>query len=646
MDDLNRVMQTLKTELVGFEEREEQMTMMRTVYSAMMNNEKVAVHAPTGTGKSLGYLIAFVAVKLKKPDFTISISTYSISLQEQLQKDLAIANRVYHKLTKKTLRDVTLKGRSNYFCHTRFDRAMDEESLSVKTVEAIEASVNTNRWDRQNLQVSMSNDEWNKVKTEVCLEEACPYAQKCTYFQSYFDKTYDIFIVNHSLFMTRSFFVEDAWEHVHFNVFDESHKLEKVMLDSQTYEISVDKAERWATQGYTIAIDNGVEKEKANGWIREIFYENKNIATFRQLSENILASMKDTTESCGSLKVNLTKMKRFLLMLSNWQKQLFQTWEGLFDEETKEKQSFKEDKNVYGASVGEMGEFISLSNREDDNAVIWFEKNEYGQLLYKVTPKNITDIKTPYQKGLLFTSGTLAQGGTCTPLAERLGVQLDNQNVMPTPFPLSEQTKIYIASDINPNNKTYEHMLAERILDLIKAGDGKTFVLFTSTALMKSMYNQLRDSIHLLAYQFDQPMRVWLQEKDNYKTIVDSFQNTSVRSILFGTLTYFEGIDLKEAALTQLILTRLPFSVPNHPVQQILDRTHNYSQWEAIIRFEQAFGRLIRTQNDYGSFAVLDNRILTHRFKPFMELFEHEHIPIVKDIEKIKQFHLKKRSSS
>lgn len=643
MNDLKKVIQQLKEELANFEEREEQLEMMESVYNAMMKNEKVAVHAPTGTGKSLGYLIAYVAVKLQRPDFVISISTYSLSLQEQLQRDLEVANNVYVKLTGKSLRAIPLKGRSNYFCHSRFDRALDEESLSVKTNESLLENIPRNRWDRQNLNVTMSNEEWNKVKTETCLEKECPYTENCTYYQSYFDKTYDIYVVNHSLFMARFLYVAEAWEHIDFMIFDESHKLEKVMLDSNTYELSLEQAEYWSTQGHTLATEMGVDREKANIWIRQKFYEHRSIATFRQLNENILAVMTGTTESCATLKIDLTKMKRFLLMVSRWQQELFSSWEELFSEEMKESPRFKEDKNVYGANLGGFAEFLSLSNHEEEKAVIWFEKKEKGQLLYKVTPKSISEIKSPFQKGLLFTSGTLAQGGTCSPLAARIGITLDRENVMSTPFSLAEQTCVYVSSDINPNARNYEVLLAERILELIKMGDGKTFVLFTSTELMKSVYNRLRDSLYLLAYQFDQPMRVWLQEKDNYKAVIDSFQTPSVRSILFGTLTYFEGIDLKDKALTQIILTRLPYSVPNHPVQQILDRNHNYSHWEAVIRFEQAFGRLIRTQNDYGSFSVLDNRLLGPRFKSFMDIIEKENIPFSTSIGTIKEFHTIKK---
>lgn len=642
MNELKMVIEELKKLLPGFEERAEQTQMMEAVYEAMISDTKVAVHAPTGTGKSLGYLIPFIAVKIQKPEFTMSISTFSISLQEQLERDIQLVNQIYKALRGKNLREVTLKGKANYFCHDRYDRALGEDSLSVKTADGVNEHVNQNRWDRQNLGVSVSNEEWNKIKVESCLEEECPYAKHCTYFQSYFNPTYDVYIVNHSLFMTRSFYVDGAWDHVDFNIFDEAHKLEKVMLDSRTFELSVDNAERWASQGYSLAIDHGVEKEKANTWIRVMCYEHKTILSFKKLSENIRKVMKDSTGSCESLKVDTTKMKRFLTAIAEWQKQLYVSWEALFSEEIQEKENFKEDKSLYGISLLELNEFLSLSHREDDAAVIWFEKPDRGELLYKVTPKSIQDIPNPYQKGLVLTSGTLAQGGTCSPIALRLGISLQNEKVMPTPFPLSEQTKVYVASDINPtdaNHRNYENLLAERILELIKAGDGKTFVLFTSKVMMKNMYNRLKDSLHLLAYQFDQPMRVWLQEKDNYKTIVESFQTASVRSILFGTLTYFEGIDLKGDSLTQLILTRLPFSVPDHPVQQILDRKHHYSQWEANIRFEQAFGRLIRTKSDYGSFAILDNRIMSQRFKPFLSMFELENIPFVKNIEEIKQFH-------
>jgi ATP-dependent DNA helicase DinG len=276
---------------------------------------------------------------------------------------------------------------------------------------------------------------------------------------------------------------------------------------------------------------------------------------------------------------------------------------------------------------------------ESDESLLWIAKDNQ-KLSFKVTPKNLNNIKLPFVRGTLLTSGTLAEKGkTCLPFAERLNLTLQTDKVLPTPFSLKDRTLVYASRTVSPKSSDYENQLEQEIFELITKGEMKTFVLFTSNDTMGKMHANLKYFIEQHAMSLGEKVEVWLQDKSNYEEVMNSFKNPDVRTVLFGTYTYFEGIDLKNESLTQVILTRLPFSVPDHPIQQLLDRNSNFSEWEANIRFEQAFGRLIRTTNDYGTFAILDSRIYFNHNKSFLELFKNENVTVTDDINDIEAFY-------
>lgn len=649
MDRLMEVLDFLKKELPFFEARDEQLEMMKSVYHSMLNNEKVAVHAPTGTGKSLGYLIPFLAVKLDKPEFKLTVSTFTISLQEQLVRDIDMIKKIYEKIKFKhafdqpALKHTVLKGKSNYFCEDRFVNS--SEIFPVNVYEMVhnrlfEMHSEQTPLDRQHFQIPIRNDQWSEISVESCKKEECPFHKQCTFYKDYFIQKSDIVIVNHSLFFNRHFFVEDAWDDYHFHVFDEAHKLEKVILSSSTFEISPKKLEAWVLQGANLAYRYKLESPLIEAWMKNYLYSNSTVLKFKKGMANFATKISGYSYSIG---VELAKKKNFIKMVDEiveWQKEMFEQFksEVAHFQDLKEDDKLKEEINFWGMNLLELAEFNSSLNKE--NTLLWSEKADDGTFVLKVTPKNIHEIPSLFEesKGILLTSGTLAINGSCSAFANRLNITLADERILPTPFDLKENTLCYISRHVNPKSKSYFDDLENEIFSLLKAGEMKTFILFTSVDAMNKMHERLASKIRLTSRE---KVEVWLQDKNNYQDVVASFENESVRSVLFGTLTYFEGIDLKGEKLTQIILTRLPFSVPDHPIQELLEHNKGYSQWEAFIRFEQAFGRLIRTTNDYGTFSVLDNRY--YNFSVFSHIFNSQGIRVTNNIEDISDFYKQRK---
>lgn len=652
MNTLGKVIEKLKEKIPHFEVRNEQLQMMETVLLSMKEGKKAAIHAPTGTGKSLGYLIPFVAMKLNDPFFKMTISTFTISLQEQLQKEMELIISIYDELKEKEKPSITytvLKGKSNYFCERRFLDARKTVPFDIidEMEERVEDLKNKKEvLDRQKIGIKMTQNQWSQMNVEHCKREECPFFKECSFYKDYYGSVSDIVIINHSLFFNRHFYVEGSWDHYAYNVFDEAHKIEKVILDASTFSLSEQTIENWQFQAVTIGYKFDLDQEKIGEWVETYFQKHKIIESFKKGTSKLLERVKEPAVDYKDLRFSKENFAKMVDALSKWQKEMFESFKKIADyellelEETfqeksekdeKRKKTLKEEIDFWGMNLFELRDFSNLLKKED--SLLWVEKDK-NKLTYKVTPSSVSSIPSPFVKGTLLTSGTLAERGSCKSFGIRLNIELDTDLVLPTTFNLAEKTLIHVAKDISPRKYDYEMRLEGEIEDLIKLGDMKTFVLFTSSELMERIYQKLKPKIEKFAKEQGEEVEIWLQDKTNHHEIMASFRNEKVRSILFGTLTYFEGIDLKGEFLTQVILTRLPFSVPNHPIQKLLDEGYDYSRWEANIRFEQAFGRLIRSNKDYGTFSILDNRIV--RFKEFLKPLRKEGVKVTihqKDVE-------------
>jgi ATP-dependent DNA helicase DinG len=224
------------------------------------------------------------------------------------------------------------------------------------------------------------------------------------------------------------------------------------------------------------------------------------------------------------------------------------------------------------------------------------------------------------------TSATLSVGGTADFLADRLGLSGIGPDrfrftIHPSPFDYARQVLTAVPSDFPvPDSRGHEAALRDAILRILEATRGRAFVLFTSYALLRRTHDALGPELRSLGL-------LPVAQGDRSRTeILEKFK-AGVHNVLFGTDSFWEGVDVKGRALECVILTRLPFRVPSEPVQEarleeIRARGENdfktFTVPQAVLKFKQGFGRLIRSKTDRGVVAILDRRILT---KPYGKVF-------------------------
>lgn len=660
MDYLKLVKDEFKSYFPNYEEREEQEQMWDEVYDAMKHNKKIAIHAPTGTGKTFGYIVPAIALKLENPQFKVINATYTINLQEQLSLDMKIGVEIYEKLAKKLNKQqkkisfVSLFGNSNYFCEKTYRYNKDNGEFKALTIKKVEDALRLNIPKlKQSFGRIIEDKDWDKVKIETCSKKECPFNKDCQYYNEYqMIPKVDMVIANHALFFRRYFFV-DEWEDFNFFVFDEAHKIEKSILESYTFTLSKETLVSWMDEGESIAKLVTVSDADILDWRDEFYHRHDAVNNFNRFLDKCFLFGNDEkaefvqTFDIEKINTSMKEVKQIMFDLYHWQKTMLQKWFNvLIPKEAKDMQIFKDKCDAWKLKLVELQEFISLSNNKDKEGSVWFEiPRTKDEIFMKITPKQMNDIKTPFRTGTVLTSGTIAVNKSCSSLANRLVMDLESDVVLPSPFSLQDQTIAYVSSDLNPkdaNSKDYTtrenyfSALEEEIYESCLLGEQKTFILFTSNSAMWSMFKRMNGRLRDMETFKNQPLEIWVQQKNNNKDVMKSFKNPNTRTILFGTLSYFEGIDLKRESLTQIILTKLPFSVPDHPIQKILEQNEGYTAWEAMVRFEQAFGRLIRTGYDYGSFHILDNRVA---YMPqFLSLFHDEGIPVTQDKADVEAF--------
>ena len=224
---------------------------------------------------------------------------------------------------------------------------------------------------------------------------------------------------------------------------------------------------------------------------------------------------------------------------------------------------------------------------------------------------------------------------------KRLGAEAAEEIQLPSPFDFYKQVKIYIPKNIpepgRESNEVYKEKLAEWLSYFIDLTKGKALVLFTNALLMKETGDTLKEFFH------DKDINVLIQgEGMSRKNLLDFFKR-DIDSVLFGLESFWQGVDVPGEALSNLIITRLPFHVPDHPLIQarleMIDAKGgnsfmDYSLPEAILKFRQGIGRLIRSSDDKGIIVILDNRIISKQYgKYFLSSIDECEIELVEDID-------------
>lgn len=651
----------------AFEYRPQQVEMLAGVAEAFNQGDHVLVEAGTGTGKSVGYLLPAVFWATQN-DRRVVISTNTINLQDQLiQKDIPTLQQILPMEFRAAVR----KGRGNYLCTRLFQQMRrtgpgnaDEMALyarillwlgQTETGDVAEISL---RSPGERLAWSKLNGENDVCKADDCAQENCPlHIARRRAEQAH------LIVVNHALLLADVATGGMVLPEYSDLIIDEAHHLEAAVTDALSFRADkrgietileevlrpragmVANAQQRVAAAAPAEIGRSVD-EYADRMRREAQIANDRLEEFFALLSDFLKNQ-IKGRSQFTEQVRLIQAVRvqpgYSLVEETWV-DLSRSLKLLAEGFIKLSSSIHDIGAAYdledgddlaaalqstGSTLNEIRQNLDATLlRPSADYIYWAELasgSTWERVSLHAAPLHIGPLVAQHiweaKETVVLTSATMrtaapgGRGPTFTYLRNRLQANEASELAVGSPFDYKNSTLLYLVTDIpEPNQPGYQKALEEAIIEVAVALGGRTMVLFTANNHLSQTAQAIekplaRHEISTLA-QTSGSSRLQL---------LDEFKQVDSRSVLLGTRSFWEGVDVPGVALQALLIARLPFDVPSDPIFAARSETFDspffeYSVPEAVLRFRQGFGRLIRRQSDEGIVAILDKRVLTKRY--------------------------------
>ena len=653
----------------NYEYREPQVAMLRAVADAFNNGRHLLIEAGTGTGKSLAYLIPALAWAVQTGQRVV-VASNTINLQDQLfHKDLPDLKKILPLDFKATV----MKGRSNYLCPRRLQKLMVRADLTPVEVSVLARILlwlpTTETGDVSELTLVNARERavWQRVCSDphTCSSGLCGMEspQPCYFFKARNKaEAAHLIIANHALLLADIATEGGVLPEYHHLIVDEAHHLESAATNALTAQVD---HESFTSQLRELAPMDGTRK--AAGLLSDVLttvhhagvpdertdkigeYTRKLVAAIpdldRQMADYIETLDRFLMQHFGrqydnktyDLRLRITKSVR---VQSAWV-DVEILWDnlglalGAFISDLNHLINVLKDLNNFNipdreeleAQLGSVLDSMILAREiiheltlePDDNAIYWVRRSKFnGSITLNRAPLHVGSIIEENifraKDTVILTSATLRTANSFDYIRNRLNAIDVEELALDGPFDYKKNALVYLPTDMpEPNKPDYQGKVEEAIVSLATATQGRLMALFTSYAQLLRTAETIRPMLEEAGFT------LFVQgQGGSRQQILSAFRQTD-RAVILGTRSFWEGVDVQGEALSALIITKLPFAVPNDPIVSARSETfdspfYQFSVPEAILNLRQGFGRLIRSTNDRGIAVLLDRRLMSKRY--------------------------------
>ena len=652
----------------NYEHRAEQVQMLRAVSQAFSNGKHLIVEAGTGTGKSVGYLIPAAHWALQN-GARVVVSTNTLNLQDQLiRKDIP---DLQYSLGL-DFKAAVLKGRSNYLCPRRLENMRRHGPSSPEELRVLskvlvwlhEARDQMDATGRPLTELSLNIGDqavWMRLSAEdegctndVCqnkMHGVCPFhrAKRAA-------MAAHVVVVNHALLLADIASEGRVIPEYDYLVIDEAHHLEAAATDGLSFEVNRFELERRLrelggpaagllgqinanTRGalppdlhaaYAHEIDRAFDQATTAMGLGRHYFEAVAQFMSAQRDDQPLGEYTQQVRILPAtrsqpyweqVQMSWEDLRRSLAGLAEGLARIGHGLAELIDFEIEGREDLASGANSAARDLANtVTNLDGLVYKPDLTMIYWAEvRREVDRVSLHAAPLHVGPLIQKHlwnaKESVVLTSATLTTAGEFDYVRSRLSADTAEELAVGSPFNYEKSTLLYLVNDIpEPAIRVdYQKGVEKALITLCAATRGRALVLFTSYAQLKQTAAAIRDPLDKAGVAvYDQ------SDGTPRTTLLEAFKSAEA-GVLLGTKSFWEGVDVPGEALSALVIVKLPFDVPTDPIiaarSETYDKAFNdYTLPEAILRFRQGFGRLIRSRSDRGIVVILDRRVLTKQY--------------------------------